>query len=97
MARQPTFSSHDALLDGSVSVKLDLHGLTELEARAAFEKLIKASSGKLVHVITGKGKSSKGQPVLKQLVRSMLKGSLARSTRDWTLDAGDGGYRILVR
>lgn len=97
MARQPTFSSHDALLDGRAAATLDLHGRTEAEARAAVEKLVKSSGGKLVHVITGKGKGSPGQPVLKNLVRSMLKGSLAPLVKEWALDAGDGGYRVLVR
>ena len=97
MARQPRFSSHDALLDGKAGATLDLHGRTETEARAAFEKFVKSSSGKLVHVITGKGKGSPGQPVLKNLVRSMLKGSLAPLVKDWALDAGEGGYRILIR
>jgi len=27
----------------------------------------------------------------------MLKGSLGHLVRDWSLDAGDGGYRVLVR
>ena len=97
MARQPSFSSHDPLLDARAAATLDLHGRTETEARAAVEKLVKSSSGKLVHVITGRGKGSPGRPVLKNLVRSMLKGSLAPLVKDWALDAGDGGYRILVR
>lgn len=97
MARQPVFSAHDALLDGKVAHKVDLHGRTETEARAAVEKLVKASSGKLVHVVTGKGKGSAGGPVLKTLVRGMLKGSLAPLVKDWALDAGEGGFRILVR
>ena len=97
MARQPTFSSHDPLLDARVAVTLDLHGRTQAEARAAIETLVQASSGKLLCVITGKGKGSAGGPVLKTLVRGMLKGSLAPLIRDWSLDAGEGGYRILVR
>ena len=97
MARQPSFSSHDALLDGRVATTKDLHGLTEAEARAVVEKLLRSSGGKLVHVITGKGKGSPGQPVLKNLVRSMLKGSLAPLVKEWALDAGEGGYRILIR
>ena len=97
MARQPTFSSHDPLLDARAAVTLDLHGRTQAEAREAVEKLVKTSSGKLLCVITGKGKGSAGGPVLKSLVRGMLKGSLAPLVRDWSLDAGEGGYRILVR
>lgn len=63
MARQPTFSSHDAILDARATHTLDLHGRTETEARAAVEKLVKASSGKLVHVITvGKGRAHPDSP-----------------------------------
>lgn len=97
MVRQPSFSSHDPLLDARAAATLDLHGRTEAEARAAVEKVVRASSGKLVHIITGKGKGSAGGPVLKTMVRGMLKGSLAPLVKDWSLDAGDGGYRILVR
>lgn len=58
MPRQPRYSSHDALLDARPAVTLDLHGRTEAEGRAAVEKLVKSSgaSGKVVHLITGKGK-----------------------------------------
>ncbi|MDP3773657.1 MAG: Smr/MutS family protein [Gemmatimonadales bacterium] len=99
MPRQPRYSSHDALLDARPAVTLDLHGRTEAEARAAVEKLVRGSgaSGKVVHIITGKGKSSRGSPVLKNLVRGMLKGSLAPLVREWDLDDGEGGYRVLVR
>ena len=55
------------------------------------------AGGKVVHVITGKGKGSRGAPVLKNLVRGMLKGSLAPLVREWDLDDGEGGYRVLVR
>ena len=56
-----------------------------------------AASGKVVLIITGKGRSSGGAPVLKNMVRGMLKGSLAPLVRDWSLDAGEGGYRVLIR
>ena len=97
MARQPAFSSHDPLLDAQPNRTLDLHGRTESEARVAVEKLVKTSGGKLVHVVTGKGRNSSDGPVLKHLVRGMLKGSLAPLVRDWSLDDSEGGYRILVR
>lgn len=94
---QPRFSSHDTLLDGRVGATLDLHGHTQESARGAVEKFVRANSGKLVHIITGKGKGSAGGPVLRGLVRGMLKGSLAVYVRDHALDAGEGGFRILVR
>ncbi len=99
MPHQPRYSSHDPLLDARPAVTLDLHGRTEAEARAAVEKLVRGpgASGKVVHIITGKGKNSPGAPVLKNLVRGMLKGSLAPFVADWAPDAGEGGYRVLVR
>ena len=92
MARQPSFSSHDPLLDRRADRTLDLHGLTDAEARASVEKLVKTSSGKLVHIITGKGKG-----VLRSAVRGMLKGSLSSLVQDWSLDDTDGGFRVLLR
>ena len=91
-SKQPRFSSHDPLLDRKADRVLDLHGMTEAEARASVEKLVKSSSGKLLHVITGKGKG-----ILRTAVRGMLKGSLAPLVKEWSLDSGDGGYRILLR
>ena len=35
--------------------------------------------------------------MLKNLVRGMLKGSLAPFVREWDLDDGEGGYRVLIR
>ncbi len=95
--RHPSFSSDDPLLDRRPDITLDLHGKTAAEARAAVERCIRSSGGKLVLIITGKGKGSANGPVLKDLVRGMVKGSLAASIRDWSLDAGEGGYRVLVR
>ncbi len=99
MASHPRFSSHDALLDGRPAATLDLHGYTRDSARAAVEHFLRASgrSGKVVHIITGKGKGSAGGAVLRTMVRGMLKGALAPQVRDWALDSGDGGYRVLLR
>ena len=92
MTRQPRFSSHDALLSRRADRTLDLHGQTALEARASVERLVRTSRGKLVHIITGKGKG-----VLRTAVRGMLKGSLAPLVQDWSLDDTDGGFRVLLR
>jgi len=99
MANQPRFSSHDLLLDARPAATLDLHGLTRDAARAAVEQFIRSSgrSGNVVHVITGKGKGSAGGAVLRTMVRGMLKGDLAIRVKDWALDVGEGGYRILLR
>jgi DNA-nicking Smr family endonuclease len=95
MSRQPHFSSHDPLLDARPAATLDLHGHT----RAAIEQFMRAParSGKVIHIITGKGKGSAGGAVLRSMVRGMLKGALAVQVSDWALDAGEGGYRVLLR
>ena len=97
--RQPRFSSHDALLDSKPWKTLDLHGFTEAEARGQVQKLVKlpAASGKVIHIITGKGKGSGGKAVLKTAVKGMLTGSMSANVREWSLDSGDGGYRVLLR
>ena len=99
MASHPHFSSHDPLLDTRPAATLDLHGHTQASARAAIEQFLRAPgrSGKVIHIITGKGKGSAGSAVLRTMVRGMLKGTLAVQVRDWALDSGDGGYRVLLR
>jgi DNA-nicking Smr family endonuclease len=94
---QPRFSSHDPLLDARPAATLDLHGHTQVSARAAVEHFLRGRSGKVVLIITGKGKGSAGGAVLRTMVRGMLKGTLAPQVRDWALDAGDGGFRVLLR
>jgi len=97
--RQPRFSSRDPLLDGGASATLDLHGMTREAARQAVSRFLRVPgrSGAVVHIITGRGRGSPGAPALRPLVSTMLKGELAPLVRDWSLDASDGGYRVLVR
>jgi len=99
MVSQPRYSSHDPLLDARPAATLDLHGLTRATARVAVERFVRAPgrSGTVVHIITGKGRGSTGGAVLRTMVRGMLKGALAAQVRDWALDAGDGGYRVMLR
>ena len=97
-SRTPRFSSHDALLDSKPSATLDLHGFPAAEGRSAIVAFVKRHrSGDLLHIITGKGKGSASKPVLRSMVSGMLKGELNSLVADWTLDAGDGGYRIRIR
>lgn len=98
-ASHPRFSADDPLLAGPVHATLDLHGMDAAAARAAVERFVRAGgrSGKVVLIVTGKGKGSPGRPVLRGMVRGMLKGSLAPWVADWALDQGEGGYRVKLR
>lgn len=85
-------------LDGPVSETLDLHGFRASEAKEQLPPYLaaarKRNPGGLVHVITGKGRGSPGHPVLKTVVRTMLRSGEIRGVRGWSLDAGGGGYLI---
>jgi len=96
--RQPRYTSHDSLLDAKPAATLDLHGFPATEARAAVAAFIKRHrSGDILHIITGKGKGSAGKSVLRPAVSGMLKGELKPLIADWSLDAGEGGFRIKLR
>jgi DNA-nicking Smr family endonuclease len=53
--------------------------------------------GKVVHVITGKGRGSIGQPVLKNLVRTLLGGPLNVYIREFAEDVDGGGYLVMLK
>ena len=99
--RHPTFSSQDDLLDAPLAATLDLHGFTGAEASAAVRRLLETwrqrQPGAVVHIITGKGKGSAGGPVLRGLVRRLLKGELREWVAEWARDDAEGGYKVRVR
>lgn len=94
----PHFDSSDPLLDAKVAATLDLHGFTAHAGEAALKNFLTTwktrSPGAVVHVITGKGRGSKTAPVLKPMVRRLLKELQPTTLRDWTLSDDEGGYRI---
>lgn len=84
-------------LDGPVSTTLDLHGFRASEVREQLPLFLSGARRRyprgLVHVITGKGRGSAGGPVLKTIVRTMLRsGELEVS--EWGEDASGGGYLL---
>ena len=87
-------------LSGPVADTLDLHGMTAAEALpavAAFVKRVRRRSpGALVHVITGKGRGSRGLPVLKTRVRTLLRTGDLPIT-DFGPDLDGGGYLVRLR
>ena len=91
----------DPLLDARPVAMLDLHGFTKAEAAPALLNFIatwrRRASGRVVHIVTGKGRGSSGRSVLKPTVRRMLKEELTDSIKEWSRDLDDGGYLVLLR
>lgn len=94
---QPHFDPHDPL-DAPAAATLDLHGFTAAAAEPALKNFLATwkarSPGAVVHVITGKGRGSRTRPVLKPMVKRLLKELKPRTVLDWTLSDDEGGYRI---
>lgn len=97
-SRHPQFDASDALLDGPASATLDLHGFPAGEVepvlRAFLETWKQRLPGAVVHVITGRGRGSKGAPIIRPLVRRLIKDLPAGLVREWALTHDEGGYRI---
>jgi len=98
--RQPRFDSRDDLLDGAAAT-LDLHGRSADEARAMVQAFLlveaRSSRRRVVHIITGKGKGSQSEAVLRPLVAAELRGTCAPFVADWSRDTDDGGYVVRLR
>ena len=99
-SRQPQFDGRDDLLDGG-DATLDLHGSSADEARAIVREFIatqaRRSRGRVVHIITGKGKGSRNGAVLRPLVAAELRGACARFVTEWGPDVGEGGFKVRLR
>lgn len=96
--RHPHFDSSDPLLDGKADATLDLHGFPPGEVEAALKAFLvtwKARApGGIVHLITGRGRGSKGAPIIRPLVRRLISDLPAGLVRDWAMTHDEGGYRI---
>ncbi|HEX4633805.1 MAG TPA: Smr/MutS family protein [Gemmatimonadales bacterium] len=94
----PRFDSSDDLLDGHPAATLDLHGFSAAEAEPALKAFLGTwrtrQPGALLHVITGRGRGSKGAPVLKPIVKRVLKNLPPSTVRDWAVTLDEGGYRV---
>jgi len=93
----PRFDPRDPL-DAPAAATLDLHGFAPANAEAALKNFLTTwkarSPGAVVHVITGKGRGSKTAPVLKPMVRRLLKELKPKTVQDWSLSDDEGGYQI---
>jgi len=93
----PRYDPRDPL-DAPAAASLDLHGFTAEDAEGALKNFLATwkarSPGAVVHVITGKGRGSRTTPVLKPLVKRLLKELRPSTVLDWALSDDEGGYRI---
>lgn len=80
---------------------LDLHGLTARQASARVHDFLlthaSTSSGRVVHVITGRGTRSEGVAVLPGVVRDLLADELSDAVRESAGLPGGGGLAIRLR
>ena len=65
--------------------------------RAFISTQARTSRGSVVHIITGKGKSSLGAPVLRPTVAAELRGVCSQFISEWGPDSGDGGFVVRLR
>jgi DNA-nicking Smr family endonuclease len=66
----------------------------ETRVRFFLERHAATSSGRVVHIITGKGTRSAGAAVLPDLVRDMLLDDLSRVVAEWAGLHGGGGFAV---
>ena len=80
---------------------LDLHGHTASQAESRLRDFLRTrsvdASGRVVHVITGRGNRSEGIPVLQGLVRDLLSLELAEYVDVSAGLPGGGGVAIRLR
>jgi DNA-nicking Smr family endonuclease len=95
---RPAFESRSSLADDSVSDTIDLHGLTAVEARQhlgyELRRLRAARRGRIVQIITGKGRHSTAGPVLRPLVRTLLLGTMKHFVAEMVEASDGGGYLV---
>ena len=80
---------------------LDLHGYVVAQARPRVRDFLtthsRVSSGGVVHIITGKGRHSGGEAVLRVVVQEMLVGEAAGMVREYGGMLGGGGGVVRVK
>lgn len=91
----------DTLVGATPVREIDLHGYTASEAEARLRDFIftcaRVASGRVVRVITGKGKRSAGRPVLEPLVRHQLETGLSPYVTEFTMETGGGSYLVRIK
>lgn len=96
----PELTGVAKLLSEMPVAELDLHGYTSAQARPRVRDFLtthsRASSGSVVHIVTGKGAGSEGAPVLPGLVREMLDHEVAHMVERYAGMPGGGGWVVRV-
>jgi len=89
------------LLSEMPIAELDLHGFSRAQARLRVRDFImtysRISSGGVVHIVTGRGKHSGGDAVLKSLVQDMLHDDVADLVQEQAGLHGGGGWVVRLR
>jgi DNA-nicking Smr family endonuclease len=80
---------------------MDLHGLdaiaAEARVRGLVERWARGGSGGVVRIITGKGRHSEGEPILRRRVRELLDAELRHAVEEWVLESAGGSFLVRVR
>lgn len=99
--RHPQFGFFGDLLDATPVATLDLHGDTAMEAQRRVRDFILTQSriarGQVVHIITGRGRGSRGGPVLPGVVRKVLDGEVSRFVQEFDRDLDEAGFLVRLR
>ncbi len=94
----PTTAGPRTLHGAVISDQLDLHGYRLEPAEQRLEAFLDThavrSPGGVVRIITGKGASAGGRPVIKDAVHEALTGWLSHRVADWAVDMGGGAYLV---
>ena len=97
----PKLGGTELLISEMPVDRLDLHGLSAREAEARvfyfLERHVRSSSGRVVHIITGKGTHSDGPPVLPTLVNRILRDDLADDIVEKAAMVGGGAIAIRIK
>jgi len=88
-------------LDGPFTAEVDLHLLTSSEARVRLAAFLKDARqqhpGALVHIITGRGRNSPSGPVLKSVVRSLLRSGSLPQVAAYGQAFHEGGFLVRLK
>ena len=99
--RTPRFDSTDELLDAPVAVTLDLHGRRAAEVAGQVESFLatqaRARPGQVVRIITGRGRGSSGGPVLRPIVRDVLRRLSGSIVKEFDRDVDEGSFLVKLR
>jgi len=91
----------EPLLDARPAATLDLHGFRATEIEDAIRNFLatwqRRAPGRVVHIVTGKGRGSDRGPVLRPAVRRLLELEGTTLASEWSPDLDGGGYLIRLR